>query len=359
MLGILRLERFGAFLCALTVLAGCGGSELMLPSQAPPNPPLGAWRIEGLAGDNQTGIVGATLEPLSVNVTTETGDPVPGVTVNWTATGGGTVSTPTSTTNSLGVAQVLRTLGPTAGQYATQAEAAGLSGSPVLFNATAVPGSSNQPPLAANDEYSTIEGANNTLTVGTASGVLQNDSDPEGEPLTASDAGDPPNGSVHLDSDGAFTYNPIIDFFGDDQFTYQARDPEGNSSTATVTIHVAPVNDAPRFDDHGDPKPAESFAVAQTVAGWARNITPGADNETDQILEFLVISNSNPFLFTPGGQPAVTRDSPQSTEGTLTFTLSGLPGEATITVVLKDNGGTANGGSDTSDPHTFKISTKH
>jgi hypothetical protein len=39
----------------------------------------------------------------------------------------------------------------------------------------------------------------------------------------------------------------------------------------------------------------------------------------------------------------------------LTFTPSGLPGTATITVVLKDDGGTASGGGDTSGPHTFLI----
>jgi hypothetical protein len=95
------------------------------------------------------------------------------------------------------------------------------------------------------------------------------------------------------------------------------------------------------------------------VSDWARDISPGADNEADQILEFLVIDNSNPDLFASGGQPAVTRNGPQSDRGTLTFTPSGKSGSATITVVLKDNGGTANGGADTSEPHTFTIKVRH
>jgi hypothetical protein len=94
------------------------------------------------------------------------------------------------------------------------------------------------------------------------------------------------------------------------------------------------------------------------VSDWARDITPGADNETDQILEFQVISNSSPDLFSSVGQPAVTRNGPQSPEGTLTFTPSGKRGSAAITVVLKDNGGTANGGADTSAPHSFTIRIK-
>ena len=315
--------------------------------------------MEAVAGEDQTGIVGATLvAPLSVKVTTEAGAPVAGVTVNWTAASGGNVSAPTSTTNAQGIAQVLRTLGPTPGPYATQAEVAGLSGSPILFHATAMPPGFNQSPVVGNDEYNTIEGYNNILRVSAADGVLQNDGDPEGGPLEAFEASDPPNGTVELERDGSLVYNPEPNFFGDDQFTYTARDSEENSSVATVTIHVAPVNDRPRFNDRGDPREVDPEDGPQTVSDWARDITPGADNETDQVLDFLVISNSNPDLFTSGGQPAVTRNGAQAEEGTLSFTPSGREGSATITVVLKDNGGTANGGADTSDPHTFTIKIK-
>jgi hypothetical protein len=327
----------------------------VLPSQ----PPASTLRLEEVSGGDQIGIVGATLgSPLSVKVTTEAADPVEGVTVNWTAANGGNVSAPTSTTNAQGIAQVLRTLGPTPGPYATQAEAAGLSGSPILFQATAMPTGFNQPPVAADDEYNTTEGHSNTLQVSTADGVLRNDRDPEGDPLEAFDASDPPNGAVELEKDGSFTYNPETNFVGDDQFTYSARDPKGSSSVARVTIHVSPVNDPPRFNDRGDPREVGPNDGPQTVSDWARDITPGADNETDQTLEFLVVGNSNPDLFTSGGQPAVTRNGPQSQEGTLTFTPSGSRGSATITVVLKDNGGTANGGVDTSAPHGFTIKVK-
>jgi len=349
------LGRLGVALCTLLPLAHCGGGDLTLPSQ----PPSTTWRLEALAGADQIGIVGATLgAPLSVKVTTEAADPVEGVTVNWTAANGGNVSAPTSTTNAQGIAQVLRTLGTTPGPYVTQAEATGLSGSPILFHATAMPTGFNQPPLEGADEYNTIEGHANTLLVVVADGVLRNDSDPEGDPLEAVDASDPPNGAVKLATAGSFTYNPETNFFGDDQFTYSARDSKGNSSVARVTIHVAPVNDLPRFNDRGDPRDVHPDDGPQSVTDWARDITPGADNETDQTLEFLVVGNSNPDLFTSGGRPAVTRNGAQSQEGTLTFTPSGNRGSATITVVLKDNGGTADGGADTSEPHGFTIKVK-
>jgi hypothetical protein len=340
-------------LILILALAHCGGSDLVLPASN--TPPGAAFRIEPTAGDQQSGVVGTMLSlPLAVKVTDDSGGPVEGVTVHWSAANGGTVSTAVSTTSSDGLARVLRTLGSTPGSYATQAETAGLSGSPVLFRATAVaPG--ELPPNAMDDEYDTDEGHTNTLSVEEGDGVLQNDSDPEAEPLTASDATDPPNGEVTLNADGSFTYNPEVNFFGDDIFTYTARDPHGKKGTATVTIHVAPVNDSPRFIGGGNPPVLDGHAGPQRFESWATGIDAGAENETEQILEFQVVSNSNPALFTPDGQPAVTRNDPQSSEGVLTFTPSGVQGIATVTVVLTDNGGTAKGGVDTSGPYTFAI----
>jgi VCBS repeat-containing protein len=215
----------------------------------------------------------------------------------------------------------------------------------------------DQAPVAADDEYHMVEGFNQTLEINAAGGVLQNDRDPDGDALTAAGATRPQNGSVTLAPDGSFSYTPEVSFFGDDQFTYRAQDGSGNSSTATVTIHVAPVNDAPRFTA-GDPPAVSANAGPQSVEGWAGGISPGAWNETDQKLEFHVISNSNPALFTTGGQPTVTRDGPQSPRATLRYTPSGRTGTATITVVLRDNGGTANGGNDTSLPFTFVITIR-
>jgi hypothetical protein len=88
--------------------------------------------------------------------------------------------------------------------------------------------------------------------------------------------------------------------------------------------------------------------------GWAQSITPGADNESHQILTFQV-RNDNPGLFTGGGQPEVTREGPQSTRGTLTYTPSGRTGTANVTVVLRDNGGDDR---ETSDPYTFTITIR-
>jgi PKD repeat protein len=222
-------------------------------------------------------------------------------------------------------------------------------------NPSAPPPPPNGAPTAVADEYTTNEGGDHTLTVGAGQGVLANDTDPEHDPLTASLVSVPANGTLHLQGDGSFDYTPNSAYFGDDGFSYRASDPSGGSSTATVTIHVQPVNDSPRFNDRGAVTGLQDGG-SQSVNGWAYSITPGAANETDQLLTFFVIQNDNPALFAAGGGPAVTRDGVGDT-GTLSFTPApGAVGVANLVVVLKDNGGTDNGGSDTSIQHPFTIS---
>jgi VCBS repeat-containing protein len=95
-------------------------------------------------------------------------------------------------------------------------------------------------PTASDDSYTAHK--NLTLNVA-ATGVLANDSDPNGDSLTAVLVGNASNGSVTLNSDGSFSYTPNAGFTGTDSFTYQASDGTLNSNTATVTLTV--VNDAP------------------------------------------------------------------------------------------------------------------
>jgi hypothetical protein len=212
----------------------------------------------------------------------------------------------------------------------------------------------NQSPTAVDDEYNTTEGNDRTLAVDVANGVLGNDLDPEGGQLTASEASGPPNGRVTINLDGSFSYNPDVNFNGDDRFTYRATDPTGKSSTATVTIHVAPVNDAPWFTLNVNPVVVfAAGGVPQTVSNFAGGIWPGAPDELDQVLSFEVVGNSYPWLFAAG--PTVTRDA-QGDTATLSFTPApGLSGAAAVTIVLRDNGGIDFAGFDTSAPQTFTI----
>jgi len=208
---------------------------------------------------------------------------------------------------------------------------------------------SNSAPVAVNDAYSVDEDGTLTVTPPPpGNGVLKNDTDADGDPLTAVKLSDPANGSVTLNSNGSFTYTPAADFNGSDSFTYQANDGLANSNTATVTITVNPVNDAPSFT-MGPDETASVSAGVQTVAGWAKNMSPGPSNESGQTLAFEVSTNGDSqFTVTPSID-AVTGD--------LTYTPDplGAGASVTVTVRLRDNGGTANGGVDVTSSQTFTI----
>jgi uncharacterized repeat protein (TIGR01451 family)/CSLREA domain-containing protein len=95
----------------------------------------------------------------------------------------------------------------------------------------------NAPPVAVNDAYGTAAGA--ALAVPASSGVLANDSDPEGNPLTAVLAATVQHGNLTLAPDGSFTYTPNAGFSGTDSFTYRASDATSLSNVATVSIGVS------------------------------------------------------------------------------------------------------------------------
>ncbi len=147
-----------------------------------------------ISGSGQTAPAGQVLpSPLVVEVTDKSGNAVPGVSVSWSAQGGGTVSSATANTGSNGRASVQRTLGPTLGQQMTTATVTGLDGSPVTFIANAVSGAPGvavitQPPPSAlsgevfdptaqpvvsvgDDGGSPVSGV--TVTASVASGTLE------------------------------------------------------------------------------------------------------------------------------------------------------------------------------------------
>jgi hypothetical protein len=79
----------------------------------------------------------------------------------------------------------------------------------------------NRAPVAPGDAFSTAE--DTVLTV-PAPGVLGNDTDPDGDPLTAVLVTGPSHGSLTLNANGSFSYTPAADFAGSDSFTYRASD---------------------------------------------------------------------------------------------------------------------------------------
>ncbi len=156
-----------------------------------------------------------------------------------------------------------------------------------------------------------------------------------------------------LSQTGLLTFTPAPDAHGTATATVTAHDDGGtagggsDTTTETFTITVAPVNDRPTFAAGGNVTVLEN-AGAQS-APWATSISAGATNEGSQSLHFTT-SNDNAALFTGAGQPAI------DATGTLSFTpAAGAVGAATVTAELHDDGGTANGGIDTSVSATFTV----
>ena len=206
----------------------------------------------------------------------------------------------------------------------------------------------NQPPTAEPDAFSADEDTvlSGDVLFDNGNGV---DSDPDGDPLsvTTTPTSGPANGGLTLNASGAFDHTPDPDFNGVDSFEYEVCDPTPSCDTATVSITVEPVNDAPAFSA-GDPAAVGEDAGAQSIAGWA-DFDPGPANESGQSpLSYSVSDIANPALFSAG--PAI------DTSGNLTYTpAADAFGTSTFDVAVQDDGGVANGGTDTSVTQTLTI----
>ncbi len=94
----------------------------------------------------------------------------------------------------------------------------------------------NTAPVAFDDAYTIDQDL--VLNVNAVTGVLANDTDADGNPLTAVEVTSPTNGNLSLNADGSFQYTPSAGFSGTDTFAYAADDGIELSNTAVVTIRV-------------------------------------------------------------------------------------------------------------------------
>lgn len=152
-------------------------------------------------------------------------------------------------------------------------------------------------------------------------------------------------------------YQGKPDYNGSDRIIVTVDDqgatgkPGPLSVTRTISLNVLSVNDKPTFVGGADQFVVEDSGQ-QVIQNWASNISRGAANEANQSIGFAITSSdptllSNLFTAVPSINPAT---------GALTFTpRADANGTIQLTAVLRDNGGTANGGIDVSDPYIFTI----
>ncbi len=204
------------------------------------------------------GFVDSNVATVSITVTHVNHPPVVTQPSNQTSAEGQTVSLPIAASDPDG--DVLSysatnlpaelSINPATGVIAGTLDYGAALSSPYLVTVTASDGSlqdsktyswtvshTNRAPVAANDNYTTNE---NTLLSITAPGVLSNDTDVDGDALTAVLVAGPTHGTLTLNANGSFSYTPATNYNGSDSFTYNANDGSLDSNIATVSITVIP-----------------------------------------------------------------------------------------------------------------------
>jgi len=175
-----------------------------------------------------------------------------------------------------------------------------------IATVTITVGPVNDPPLAVNDAYSVNEDTG--LSVNAASGVLANDTDPDGPfPLTAELISGPSNGILTaLNANGSFSYTPGANFVGGDSFTYRARDGAGLASQpATVTITVLSINDPPVAVDDAFATPEDTQLVIAAPGVLANDTDPDGPMPVAALLTVspasgtLSLNLDGSFTYTP------------------------------------------------------------
>ncbi|MFV1965927.1 MAG: Ig-like domain-containing protein [Pirellulaceae bacterium] len=257
----------------------------------------------------------------------------------------------------------------------------------------------NHPPTAVDDSYRVDE--DGTLNVPASQGVVSNDTDPDGDPLTAKQATGSTHGSLTLNNDGSFAYTPNGDYNGVDTFTYRASDGIDTSAVATVTLTVDPVNDAPVASDQnlstevdkalsitlvavdidGDPLTYTVSSPSRgTLTGTAPNLTytpnggfTGTDTLTYQVNDgvsssavatvTITVSDATPITvslqdgldgYTGTRDTRIRGDNPATNYGTRSkLELDGKPDQ--ISLIRWDTRGIPAGGTVTSASITFNV----
>ncbi|MEM1293874.1 MAG: Ig-like domain-containing protein, partial [Verrucomicrobiota bacterium] len=151
------------------------------------------------------------------------------------------------------------------------------------------------PPVAIDDTITTDE----DLPIDIA--VIANDFDLDGGTISVSAVGTPSSGTTSINLDGSIRYTPDPNFFGTDTFTYEVKDNDGLTDTATVTVTVNSVDDLPVAADDAI-SVDEDNSVSGTLAG---NDTPSGDGGNVWALASgpsngtATVNNDGTYTYTP------------------------------------------------------------
>lgn len=190
---------------------------------------------------------------------------------------------------------------------------------------TAIPGQAtvNQAPTANPDSYTFNEDGGINAA---APGVLSNDTDPEGNTLTATVVTTPSHGGLNFFSNGSFIYRPIANYYGTDSFTYKVNDGTSDSNVTTVSITINSVNDIPiALNDSYDTRPNTTLTVPSL--GVLQN-----DTDVESQLSAIQVSNPSHGTLALNSNGGFTYTPAQNFSGSDSFTYKANDGTADSSV---------------------------
>ena len=224
---------------------------------------------DGIFDSNPLGTVTITVTPAndapvannqSVNVTediaqgiTLTGSDVDGNPLTYTVGTGPTHGVLTGTAPNLTYTPALNYNGSDSFTFTVNDGTVNSTSATVSINVIPAP----DPPAADNQVVAVIEDTPKPITL--------SGSDPDADALTYSIVTQPTHGTLSGTAPNV-TYIPNLNYNGADSFTFRVNDGTANSNTATVTINVSAVNDAPVANNQSVPV-VEDVAKAITLTG--------------------------------------------------------------------------------------------
>jgi VCBS repeat-containing protein len=229
----------------------------------------------------------------------------------------------------------------------------------------------NTPPVAVADSYSTNE--DTPLTVA-APGVLANDTDADGDPLTAVLVAGPshaaPSGFT-LNSNGSFSYTPASNYNGSDSFTYKDSDGKTTGNTVTVSLTINAVNDAPvnnlpaaqSLNQDTSLVLSSGNSNQLSVSDVDAGSDPGFEVQLSVSHGTLTLSQTTGLTVTGNGTASVdltgTLANCNAALNGLTYTpTAGYFGPDTLAITSNDHGATGSGGAK-SDSDNLSITVNH
>lgn len=219
---------------------------------------------------------------------------------------------------------------------------------PLIFSPATGNNISMSDDAGANPIICTLTVTNGTLTLGNTAGLTFDVGDGIDDVSMTLNA---PISAINQALNG-LTFFPDTNFYGSAMLTVSINDlghtgsDDTRSIRSTLAIAVVSVNDSPSFVGGGN-LTLENSAKPQRITNWATHIAPGPNNEATQQVTFDLTGYDTMLFAEP---PTIDAD------GTLTCVPSvEHTGTTTMTIVLRDDGGTDYGGSDQSQPYMCTV----